>query len=155
MIDYARPATLDDVEYVAEHMREEDIEEAGAFGLPPLEALTIGFNNSNICQTLLTPDGTPCAIAGISPSTIHPTWGAIWMLGTHHIEEVPITFIRHSRKAIKALFEATEYDAFFNYTYARNTVHHKWLKWCGFTFLRKVELPPFDQEFFEFVSLRG
>jgi hypothetical protein len=53
------------------------------------------------------------------------------------------------------LFDVTGDDAFYNYTYSRNTVHHKWLKWSGFTFLRKVTLPPLNKEFYEFVILRG
>lgn len=155
MIDYARPATMDDVRYVAEHMREDDIEEAGAFMLSPLEALTTGLHNADLCYTLLSPDGEPIAILGVSPNEAYPSFGAIWMLGTPLIEKYPMTFLRNTKPALESMFHQTRYDAFFNYTYAKNLLHHKWLKWTGFTFLRKVTLPPLNKDFFEFIILRG
>lgn len=155
MSKYARQATLEDIEFVAENMRPLDVEEAGAFGLPPLQALLLGYHHSDVCKALIAPDGTVCAILGISPSEQYRNWGAIWLLGTSKIEEVPKTFVRHSKEVLKEVVNETSYEAFYNYTYAPNTVHHKWLKWCGFTFLRKVELPPFNKEFYEFISLRG
>lgn len=155
MIDYARPATLSDLKLVAENMREEDIEEAGAFLLSPLDALTQGFHNSQVCYTLISPEGEPGAILGVTPNEVYPSFGLIWMLGTPVIEKYPMTFLRNTKSAVGILFDQTGYDAFFNYTYASNTVHHKWLKWSGFTFLRKVTLPPLDKEFYEFITLRG
>lgn len=155
MSQYARPATLDDVRHVAEHMRPLDVEEARAFGLSPLQALEIGLHQSDVCLALIAPDGTPCAITGISPNERYRNWGAIWLLGTSQIEDVPMTFLRHSKQVLKEMADSTPYEAFFNYTYAPNTLHHKWIKWCGFTFLRKVELPPFNKSFYEFISLRG
>lgn len=155
MIDYARPATMDDVRHVAENMREEDIEEVGAFMLSPLTALTIGFNNSDLCYTLLSPEGEPAAIMGISPQPYFKGFGSIWLLGTPLIEKYPMTFLRNTKPVLQGMFEDTGYDAFYNYTYAKNLLHHKWLKWTGFTFLRKVNLPPLNEEFFEFIILRG
>lgn len=155
MIDYARPATMDDVHYVAENMRKEDIEEAGAFMLSPLTALTIGYNTSDVCYALTAPDGEPAAILGVAPNIAYKRMGAIWLLGTPLIEKYPKTFIRNTKPALNEMFEKTDYDAFFNYTYAENVLHHKWLKWTGFTFLRKVTLPPLHKEFYEFIILRG
>ena len=62
------------------------------------------------------------------------------------------SFLRHSRPLLTQLF--ADYDALYNYTYERNTVHHNWLRWLGFVFLRRVELTP-NNFFYEFVKVRN
>lgn len=154
MEQYIRSATADDVEFLSTRLRAEDVEEAQAGGLTPFYALAHGLEHSQICWTLVTDDGTPFAMLGVGPSH-NPDLGAIWLLGTRDLETVSYKFIKYSRPALSALFDATGYAGLFNYTYAGNTLHHKWLKWLGFVFLRETQLPPFQKPFFEFIKLRG
>lgn len=150
-----RPATLDDVQFVTNQMRVEDIEEVKALGLSPLDALTLGYETSLVTYTLLTPDtNEPGALLGVAPST-NPMLGAIWLLGTDSIVKHRFTFLRNSRPTLAALFEETQKEAFYNITFCENTVHHLWLRWLGFTFLRKVNAPPLGQPFYEFMKLKG
>jgi hypothetical protein len=150
---FIRPTVDDDIRFVADHMRIEDVEEVLAQGSTPFDGLVRSRDNSTLCHTLIEPDGTPCALLGICPG-YYAKSGLIWLLGTQGIERNPITFLRHSKSALTELFEAGPYDFLYNYTYAKNQLHHKWLKWLGFKFLRTVEIPPFNKSFIEFVKIR-
>lgn len=118
-----------DIDYVAEHMRPEDIEECAAGGLSPLSALIIGWQSGDT-WALITPLGDPCAILGVH-ETEEPGCGKIWMLGTPEIEKYPMTFLKNCRPVLDELFK--DYKLLSNWSYYKNEVHHKWLQWLGFT----------------------
>jgi hypothetical protein len=150
-----RPATLDDVSFVATRMRVEDAAECHAGGMSPLDALTLSYETSLVVYALLEPVlQVPGAILGVCPG-VYPKWGAIWLLGTDAIRKYRTTFLRNSKPALAHLYEETQKDVLYNYTFCENTVHHAWLRWLGFTFLRKINLPPHGQPFYEFVKIKG
>lgn len=151
---YVRPTVAADVAFIADHMREEDIDEVKACGRTPYDALSLGFDISHPCYTLMDFEGSPIAMVGVSPSP-YTNSGLIWMLGTPGIEDCRVTFLKYSRPALDLMFKASGHDLLFNYSYAENTVHHQWLRWLGFSFLRKVELPPNGEQFYEFARLRS
>jgi hypothetical protein len=145
---------MDDVDYIANNMRDADVKECEAGGFTSFAALLHSINTSIICKTLITPDTRePGAILGVCPG-FSPSWGAIWLLGTDSIKQHRVPFLRRSRQALAELYEESGKEVFYNYTFVENTVHHSWLRWLGFTFLRKV---PFHNgnEFYEFVKLKG
>lgn len=151
---HVRPSTMEDCLFVAKNMREEDIAELKAStGLDPLSALLTGLTDSDVCLTMIEPStGDPAGMLGVTPGYA-PMFGAIWLLGTPAIERNPITFLRHSKPVLQHLYEVTGYEAFYNYTHKPNELHHKWLRWLGFSFLREVQFN--DDSFYEFVRLRG
>lgn len=150
---FVRPSTEADVEYLSEHMRKEDVEEVVAGGFSPLLALRYGLDNSRPCLTGIDPTtGHPGLMAGSTPCSTFDGFGRVWLLGTPAIEENTITFLRHSKHLLGVLF--ADYTALYNYTYERNVVHHNWLRWLGFSFLRRVELTP-NNHFYEFVKVRN
>lgn len=154
MDKYIRNTIADDIEFLAANMRPEDVEEVEAIGITPLYALRHGFEHSDICLTMLGSDGVPIGMYGVAKSN-YSQLGAIWLLGTKGIEGNAMLFLRHSREALDRLWSNTAYDGFYNLSYAHNALHHRWLKWLGFTFLREVKLPPHNKSFYEFVKLRG
>jgi hypothetical protein len=136
-----------DVEYVARNMRKADIEECEAGGFTPLDALRMSVASSIVCYTLTEPDtGLPGAILGVGPG-FDPAWGAIWLLGTSALKKHRYRFLRNSKPVLHDLYIETGKDVFYNYTYVQNHVHHAWLRWLGFTFIRKVPLPPHGSSF--------
>lgn len=150
-----RNATLDDIAFVANYMRVEDVEECKAGGLTPFDALALSYKERLLAYTLLTPDThSPAAILGVNESPISENLGIIWMLGTDAIRKHRFTFLRGCEQYVNLLFDVTGRDCFYNYTYHANALHHQWLKWLGFTFIRKVELPPYNETFYEFVKLK-
>lgn len=151
---YVRPSVAEDVQFIADHMRDEDVEEAYACGHSPHDALSLGLHASSPCYTLTDFSQTPIAMVGVSPSP-YPDAGLIWMLGTKGIEEVKITFLKYSKPALRLLYKESGCQFFHNISYASNTVHHQWLKWLGFSFLRKVELPTNGAQFYEFARIKS
>lgn len=153
-MQFSRSATSEDVLFVASNMRQGDVEECKAGGFTPLDALTFSYASSFVAYTLLTPQDVPAAILGVSPSPVSDSLGVLWMLGTDDIKTHKFTFLRNCKPYLSYLFEITGKEAFYNYTYHENALHHQWLKWLGFTFLRKVDLPPQGRTFYEFVKLK-
>lgn len=153
-MNLVRPSTLEDCRFVADNMRTEDIAESWAASrLSPYDALCLSRNSSPVCLTLIEPDtGNPAALLGVNVEA-DPMFGAIWLLGTPAIERFPITFLRHCKPMLSQLYDETRCEAFYNYTHKPNSVHHRWLKWLGFIFIREVIIN--DESFYEFVRLRG
>lgn len=151
---YSRDTTKDDLEHLAAHMRKADRAEVKAtIGWEPLPALKFALKHSEVCKTGLTHEGEPVMIYGVTPSP-QEGLGSIWMLGTDNLTKVQTTFLRQCRREIDEISRG--YKAVYNFTDARNTLHHKWLKWCGFTFIRRVERYGVEQlPFYEFVKLIG
>lgn len=151
-----RPATWDDVYFVADFMREEDQDECRASGHVPVEALSLSHEKAIVSYTLLTPhEGHPAAIIGVGESSLGPQFGSIWMLGTDAIRKHKFTFLRNCKPFLQELYAETGMECFYNYTYADNQLHHAWLRWLGFKFIREVALPPYGHSFIEFVRLKG
>lgn len=151
---FYRPTTWEDVYFVVDNMREEDQDECRANGYTPLDALSLSYENSIVSYTLHTPDGVPAAIMGVSKSGIGPQFGVIWMLGTNDIQHHKVYALRRCKPFLSDLYEEMGMECFYNYTYSENKLHHSWLKWLGFTFLRSVALPPDGHDFYEFVRLK-
>lgn len=155
-MSFYRPTTWDDVDFVSKYMREEDKEECIAGGLLPHHALSLSYEGAIVAYTLLTPNThIPGAVLGVGMSNLNPCMGVIWMLGTDAIKTHRFTFLRNCKPVLNELYEITGKDCFYNYTYSKNTLHHAWLKWLGFKFLREVSLPPDGNTFLEFVRLKG
>ncbi|HVJ44378.1 MAG TPA: phage protein Gp13 family protein [Dongiaceae bacterium] len=72
----------------------------------------------------------------------HPWYrktGIIWMLASPDIAspEIRREFIQRSREMCDRLHE--RYTVLTNYIDARNTLHLRWLKWCGFEIVNTVQ----------------
>lgn len=140
-----RDATADDVRAVGRNMREADRRELkAASGKGPFEMLALGLIHSEECIALLTEDGTPFAVAGV---TRMPDFGgSVWMLATNDLERCKMRFLRNIRAGVDMWQK--KYKLLHNYVDERNTVHINWLRWLGFTFIKRherfgVELRPF------------
>lgn len=148
-MQYTRPASVADMLYLAENLRAADVAEVGALGYSPVVALLTGYKTSSICNVMTPVDSDkPVGVYGVCPSP-HPEVGIIWMLATPELEKHQIKFLRRCRQAIAELFG--DFKILHNFTDARNTVHHRWLNWCGAVALRKVPLGTQGEDFFEFV----
>lgn len=146
----ARQSKVEDIDYIAEHMRQSDIEEIWAsHHFLPFDALKLGFDNSVMCITGEI-SGTPLVMAGVSPVTLLSDTGIVWLLATNEFSRLHKKFLRRSRRFIKLMLDL--YPFMFNYVDTRNTESIKWLKWCGAKFGKTVpygvEQLPF--QYFEF-----
>jgi hypothetical protein len=149
-----RKTDLKDALWLAPRLRTEDLIELRSFcpNVPPVAALIDGIKLSDPCWTILGEDNKPIAIFGVAP--LDTNLGSVWLLGSGRIKDIQREFLRHSRFWIEELH--SKYDVLTNYIYAENTVHLKWLKWLGFTIIRRVEnFGSLSLPFYEFIRIKS
>ncbi|WP_438027644.1 hypothetical protein [Sorangium sp. So ce233] len=68
--------------------------------------------------------------------------------------ERPLPFLRNSRAWVDKLMDG--YQTLWNVVDARNEIHIRWLRWCGFTILRTIENYGVEaRRFHEFARMRS
>lgn len=104
-------------------------------GLNPEEALTSSLLHSDPdmswCAVI---DGTPEIMWGVAslPDVCPPgMWGAVWLLGSDIISEIPRIFWKESFESVKRMHE--RYPVLTNYIHHENAKSMKWLEGLGFT----------------------
>lgn len=132
-----RLAKPEDMRDVISRLRPVDVEETVAMtGFTPKEFFDLhGYDGDNT-YVIFNSEGVNVAIAGVVPHDENV--GQIWMLATPDLENHGIEFLRYTRAFIAEITQG--YNLLFNWVYAANEVHIKWLRWCGFTFLKKHEV---------------
>ena len=149
-----RPAEGVDIDIIACDMRPADLAEIAAAGTAdPFEAL---FNSMELsmpsCYTITT-DGLPIAMFGTARVELIPDFASIWLLGTEEIERHPKSFLRLCKKKLPQYI--APYDMLFNVMDVRNTLHVKFVKWLGFTFIRERSFGPEGLPFYEFALINN
>ena len=133
MNNYLLPTTVEDVDYIAPKLRQADKNEClAATGKAPLSVLYTSLMIGDITLTLRSPNGERVGLCGVVPSPLENS-GVVWMCATDDIYQHQMAFLRRSKAALDYLAE--DYLLLHNYVDARNTLHIKWLKWMGFTFI--------------------
>ncbi|MAU02231.1 MAG: hypothetical protein CL608_34265 [Anaerolineaceae bacterium] len=151
-----RMADPTDAERVASNLRRADRREMDAVlgsGCDRAAALLYGIENSYYPFTACI-NGKPVSIFGAIPDPIHSYIGGVWMMGTDDMVKNKKLFIRHSRPALDEVFKP--FRLLWNCVDKRNTVHIRWIRWMGFSFLRTI--PHFGEQgrpFMEFAKLRA
>lgn len=149
---YVRAYQESDAEIVAANLRSADrMEIAAHSGLKPVRAIRRSVRGSEVAVTICSGD-TPTKLAAIFGCTAD---GCIWLLGTDVLTLPPLRkqFLKECRRYVDVLQD--HYPLLHNVIDERNTVHIRWLRWMGFTFIRR--LPQFGVEnrpFMEFVRIK-
>ena len=143
---YFRLSKLSDAKILAKTLRYEDKREIiSASGNTPLMAISNGISESTLCFTICNVQNIPIAIFGVN------VFGAIWFLATPELEKISIPFLRECRGVVNNFHKT--YPLLWNYVDARNTLHIKWLKFCGFKFIRKINYGVLNKPFYEIAKL--
>jgi len=79
--------------------------------------------------------------------------GAIWLLASEGLTTAQISFLRQCRDVVKVL--NTKYKILWNFVDCRNSLHIKWLKWCGFKFINKQNYGVLNKPFYEFIRINN
>jgi hypothetical protein len=155
LMPYLRPATIEDAYALSKNLRAEDQAEVQAMtGEAPLDALLHGVKMSDLPVSIVDEDGSILGMYGAVTTLDSPRTGTVWMLASPEILKYRRQFARESRQWIEAL--QNHYDILFNLVDERNTVHIRWLQWCGFTFIRRhPEFGVENRPFTEFVRIRS
>lgn len=152
---YFRKATRADIDWIASRLREADLQEIKAIcNESPRLVLLAGYNASvPRCWAICDKEDNPVALFGLNVSeTCEVAPVAIWLLGTPGLSWVKIPFLRQCRGWLDTLQET--HPLLYNYVDARNTLHIKWLRWLGFTFIRRIDHHGMQRlPFYEFVRI--
>lgn len=150
---YLTPTSVNDLDYIAPRLRQADRNEClAATGKEPLGILYQSLLLGDITLTMRTPEGKRVGLCGVAPSPFSDA-GVVWMCATDAIMKHQMAFLRRSKAALDYL--SADYDVLHNCVDARNTVHIKWLKWMGFSFINKHETYGVEQRpFYEFIRIR-
>ena len=141
-----RISKYEDIDLLANKLRFADKREVlDGSGQTPNQALTTGYVQSELCFTITDKEEKPVGMFGVSKE------GSIWLLATDDIMKIKVSFLRESRKVIS--FLCSKYRILWNYVDCRNELHIRWLKWCGFKFLRKINYGVNQKPFYEFIKI--
>lgn len=152
-MEAVRFSTLDDADYLAPRLRDEDLQELIAAGSPDaLTTLKAGVLFSKPALSVVDADDRAVTMFGVCPSS-DPFIGYIWLLSSDVLDRNKMKFLRHCKQWLEALHK--HYPVLTNRVDARNTVHIKWLEWMGFTFVNRVPgQGPGNLPFYEFLRLQ-
>jgi len=145
-------ATIDDINYIAKHLREADIEEVYEMaGETPKEALINSFKSSNNCLCFKKGVVPICCYGVVPALQTSLKGGCVWLLGTDDIEKYSLPFLRTSRKFISD--ELLKHKKLWNFVYNKNTKAIKWLEWLGFSVL-EPEIIGINKKLFRFFYIK-
>lgn len=147
--NHIRLTNLEDIKYLAPRLRFADKREIlSAIGLTPYEGLYFSFKNSTACFTIYKKN-IPVAIFGVNQIT--DKLSSIWFLASDGLKDIEIPFLRQCRELVN--FLTNKHKMLFNFVDCRNELHIKWVKWCGFKFLRKINHGVLNQPFYEIIKI--
>jgi hypothetical protein len=98
-------------------------------------------------------NGSPEIIYGVDPILDVPDAAVVWLLSTPVLYDYPVEFTVRSKQIWDEIH--SRFELLTNFTDARNTRHHGWLKWLGCHPIRRVEkFGAQSLPFIEFASFR-
>jgi scaffold protein Gp13 len=149
---YVRPYQEGDAAELLPFLRKADYQEIRATTfMCVLDALEQGVEKSAPMCSIIGNTGCVEGLFGIQPEGI---FGRVWMVGSDELTKNPLRrqFIRECKTYLDVLSRG--YGAIGNVIDERNTVHVRWLRWMGFTFLRRIDNYGVESRpFLEFIKL--
>ena len=150
--NHFRLTTIEDLKFLAPRLRYEDKREIlASTGLLPYEALLKGYLENVIVFTIVNTKNKPVGIFGVNDCG--NGLGAIWLVATNDLSTVQISFLRQCREVVKVF--NNKYKILWNFVDCRNSLHIKWLKWCGFKFINKQKYGVLNKPFYEFIRINN
>ena len=153
MLAHTRPSVPEDAFQLAPRLRAEDVAEIEAMsGNPPLLALLNGTQGTE-CYSIVSEDGLVIGMYGLNHMPEYgPGQAAVWLLASPDLLSIKAQFLRETMGHV--LDFHSRYPLLWNYVWAGNAAHIKWLHRLGFTFIAKHEHFGHGQEcFYEFVRI--
>lgn len=149
---FARAYRAGDEFDLAPRLRMADLQEIQASsGLDIEVSLREGAEQSAPSCTIIGNNGFVAGMFGVVPEG---EFGRVWLLGSDELVTKPLSrqFLRECKNFLEVM--GRPYLAIGNQIDERNTLHIRWLKWMGFTFINRI--PEYGVErrpFLEFIKL--
>lgn len=148
---YVVPTTVEHVKKFVEIIREEDKAEVIASHGSVLDAVMQSVLHSDFCETIMTSNDEIAGIYGVCP--LGNGEASPWFLSSVHLPKVKIEFLRGGREWIERVNEV--YPVLTNYVDADYKISIDWLRFMGFTFIKRVENYGVNPKpFLEFVRIK-
>ena len=144
-----------DLPYLVDNLRSADLKEMIAtFGdYRHLSNLRASVLRSPYVKVGVNDQDKPVVIWGVAP---FKDTGIVWASATNEINRYRVPFLRGCRPMIREMFEnVPDADHLINFTHGTNTLHHRWLRWCGAEVLPEVPYGALGEKFRPFVIRRG
>lgn len=103
-------------------------------GRPPAVSIRAGVEAGP--SYVWTVGDVPCAVFGAVP--IGANTASIWMVGTDALDSHKMFLLRHARPWVERL--NARWHLLVNRADARNSLHHRFIRWTGFTFFRECRV---------------
>lgn len=131
-------ATLADAKELEGKLRKADRRELEELtGKPALRSLQMAVLLGGPAWSLRAHNGDLAGILSVVPHGA--SRGIVAMSGTTLIEQHRTSFLRGSRDVLRHLDRNYGFDTLLNVCDARNEVHVRWLRWLGFSIIRRIE----------------
>ena len=131
---HVRLAVEADVQDLEGRLRHADLVGLEAHRVQASAALRVGLEASDRCYAI-EHRGQCIAMFGVTPIFGEPGIGNVWLLGSDEIADISTQFLRQSHEWLSRIAE--NYEALTNVVHEDNTLHHRWLKFLGFKFVRR------------------
>lgn len=142
---YVRPANYEDCKELAPRLRQADVKELKySCGKEPLQALQASFSISEKAWAVIYKDKVIALFGLVRRADI----GVPWMMASDELKEIQKSFLSECKNYLNEMSEGC--SLLTNYVWVGNTVHIKWLKWLGFTFLEPIEYGVARKPFIQF-----
>lgn len=125
-----RRPTLEDIDFVIENIRNEDLVETRALGGKTVRECLETTPDIERNAWVWENNGVVICIFGVNPIVGGDHLGVIWLLATKFFDDNSITFAFKCKPIVKDVIKLFKYV--FNYVYAENRKSIRWLKWLGF-----------------------
>ena len=152
MRGHVRASTQADVDYLTNNLRPEDAQEVLASHGGSREALQLGLEDSEECWTIIVSETNE--IAGMyGVGRLDDMTGVPWLLSAPPVTKIWMPFLRESRKWVKEM--NYKYPILTNAVDADYNVAIDWLRFLGFTFIKRHETwGASNRPFLEFVRIK-
>jgi len=129
----------DDAVAVARQLRREDRDEiAAVVATRPEEAIRGTIKRSSPAYAVAgAAAGAVFALFGVVPGADSSQIGQIWLVGTEEMPQYWWEVARQSRLWVDRL--QTSYSVLWNCVDARNVRTIRWLTWCGFRIVERID----------------
>jgi hypothetical protein len=139
----ARISKAADAKALAPNLRKSDLKE---LSVEPEAALLGGL--AGTCFTVFEGEEPICMFGTVAHSHVSDA-GIVWLLSSDRLLAHRREFLR-ATPAVLAAFHS-RYPVLMNHVHVENDVHVRWLRWAGFTFINRFDLP--SGSFYEFVHV--
>ena len=122
------------IERIAANMRSDDVREIWASHRSlPAKALRSGLRSQR-CWTAMI-EGKPAVMFGVCDKSILTRTGIPWLLATDELSDIKRQFLTYSKEYIEKSMKG--YDLLENHVHVDNKLSIRWLKWIGFSLVKK------------------